>query len=126
MKKVGRVIEIINNMKILINYGANAGAKKGDSVRIIEQGEEITDPVTGNFLGTYDAIKAELEITTVYSDFSECQKIRRSYISPFESPLSRKYNTSSTESFDVNKTQETHRKTPDASEISVGDIVEIL
>lgn len=121
-----RVIEIIDNMSILINYGTNNGAKKGTKVRVIEVGEVVMDPKTGSVLGTYDAIKAELEITVVYEHFSKCQNISRDFISPFESPLARKYATTRAKTINVNEEESTNRKTPTSSSVSVGDIVEIL
>lgn len=80
------VIDIIDKFSILINYGEEQGAKKGDKTRIIIEGREIYD-TRENFLGTLDIIKDELEIVTVYNNFSICKKFKKkTRKNPYEIP----------------------------------------
>ena len=60
-KEYYRVIEIIDEYSILINYGSLNGASKGDEVRIIAIGPEVIDPISKSSLGTLDKVKAELQ-----------------------------------------------------------------
>lgn len=80
------VIDIIDKFSILINYGEEQGAKKGDKTRIVVEGRGIYD-TKKNFLGTLDIIKDELEIVTVYNNFSICNKIKKkARKNPYEIP----------------------------------------
>lgn len=69
----GRVIRILSSNELLINIGINQGAKEGQLFEIYEVGEEIFDPTTRKSLGTLDYIKAEVEIVTLYENFSSVQ-----------------------------------------------------
>lgn len=66
----GKVIRILSNEELLINIGSKKGAKEGALYEIYEQGETIKDPDTDSELGTLDYIKAEVEVVTVYKNFS--------------------------------------------------------
>ena len=86
MSKEYRVIEILNKNELLINYGSNQGASVGRKVTITIKGEEITDPETTEIPGTLDIIKGNLEIYTVYPNFSICRDLTyedRDIIKPF-------------------------------------------
>ena len=80
-----KIIAIENESTVLIDYGLNDGSKEGDVLRIIEPGEDlIIDDVN---YGSYDGIKAVIEVTAPYSRFSVCQRIVRSTTNLF-SPVS--------------------------------------
>lgn len=121
-----KVIRIINEETLIINYGYDKGAKIGDKVRIIQIGPEIYD-INNDSLGTLDHIKAELEIIQTYSKFSLCQKIVRKISNYLRDPLMNfnienksieKLNVDSNEINSVNLSKDTV--------IHVGDNVEIL
>ena len=70
-----KIIAIENENTVLINYGLNDGAKEGDVLRIIEPGEDLI--IDGVNYGSYDGIKAVIEVTAPYARFSVCQRIVR-------------------------------------------------
>jgi hypothetical protein len=69
-----RVIEIVNDKKILINYGIYQGAEVGDKIEIYEDGRKVIDPISHRDLGNWDYIKDTLSITQVFHLFSVCSK----------------------------------------------------
>lgn len=73
--KTFKVLTIVSEKSILVNYGKEDGAKVGDGLRIVSVGEMIIDPDTKEELGTFDYIKEELEVVFVYPKFSMCSKI---------------------------------------------------
>nr|WP_072537040.1 hypothetical protein [Anaerococcus mediterraneensis] len=119
-----KVIAILDNKRIAINYGRNNKASKRDVVRVIEVGPEIS--YEGENYGTMDTIKANLSIDTIYDKFSICTNrsiendMTRSIIGSF-SPKIRIY-----EDLNVNKEQISNLEKPDLSPISLGDAVEII
>ena len=50
-----KVIEIIDEYNIIIDYGFDKDAMQGEKLRIISKGEEVIDKATGNSLDTLDA-----------------------------------------------------------------------
>ncbi|WP_125772399.1 hypothetical protein [Companilactobacillus furfuricola] len=69
------VIRILDTQSIIINYGSSNGATNHQKFEIYERGQSIIDPMTNRNLGTLDYIKAQVEIVTVYHEFSICQYI---------------------------------------------------
>ena len=122
-----RVIEILDEYSILINYGRDEGAAEDDEVRIICTGPEVIDPLTGANIGTLDFIKANLTITTAYSKFSICKKIKTTISNPLLSPLSQFQSTSKTpRPLDIDKSKISNKKIPNNTTIEIGDLVEVL
>ena len=122
-----KVIEIIDEYSLLINYGSINGAIKGVDIRIISIGPEVTDPTTGEVLGTMDQIKAYLTITVVYDRFSICQRVKEKIVNSLLNPLSQLQITMREKSLlNVDEKDITHKKSPDDVVIRPGDIVEIL
>lgn len=122
-----KVIEILSNDKILINYGNSDGAKKGRNIRIILKGEDVLDYDTQRKLGTLDIIKEELEITTVYPNFSICEKIIIEEFNPFIPALNRTKKTIKSSKLKVNNEQISNRKfINNPPPIEIGDIVQII
>jgi len=122
-----RVIEILDEYSILINYGREHGANEDDEVRIVSTGPEIVDPVTKESLGTLDSIKSTLTIVTVYDKFSLCKKIITTTKNVLVSPLSQFQTTTKTSKLiNVDKDSISNKTTPDDTIIKIGDMVEIL
>lgn len=71
------IISIPDTKTLLIKGGVDQGINVGDEFRIISKGKEIIDPDSHEVLGTYDQVKAKLEVTQVYEKFSELKKIKR-------------------------------------------------
>lgn len=121
-----KVIEIIDEYNIIIDYGFDKDAMQGEKLRIIAKGEEVIDKATGNSLGTLDAIKAVVSVKTVYAKFSLCHRVRISEV-PMLSPLSELVHRSSREErLPVNPDMMTHRKIPNGGAIAVGDTAQLL
>lgn len=121
-----KVIEIIDEYNIIIDYGFDKDAMQGEKLRIISKGEEVIDKATGNSLGTLDAIKAVVSVKTVYAKFSLCHRVRI-LEAPMLSPLSELVHRSSREErLPVNPDMMTHRKIPNGGAIAVGDTAQLL
>lgn len=121
-----RVVEIISDQEILIDYGYEHGAAKGDLVVVYSAGEPIYDPETKKQIGTFDIIKEELSVSHVIPDFSVCTKTSNvpsfyASITALSNPLSviRK----STETLDVNQKQISNREWKKGGTISLNDSV---
>lgn len=121
-----KVIEIINNTDIIINYGLEDGASVGDKLRIIEKGAPVIDPDTSENLGSIDIIKTTLEVAVPYRKFSICRKYRTSNVELLN-PLSKFiYESKTVQELDVRPDQITNREIPRSSPISEGDIVVLI
>ena len=121
-----KVIEILDEYNIMINYGFDKGAVQGERLRSISKGEEVIDKETGANLGTLDAIKAVVSVKTVYAKFSLCHQVRTVEFT-IQSPLASMLQRSSTEErLPVNPDMMTHREIPSGGMISVGDTAQLL
>ncbi len=127
MKTGYKVIEILDEYSLIINYGETHGAEKGQEIRVIAIGPEISDPNTDEILGTLDKIKSILSITTVYKNFSICQKIENVVRNSLLDPLSQfQVTTQKKRPLNVDEKDMTHKTVPDEDIIKPGDPVEIL
>ncbi len=70
MAVYGRVIRIFNETTILVNAGRKEGLTMGDRVVVIEKGDEVKDPESGESLGELELVKAELRATDVQERMS--------------------------------------------------------
>lgn len=68
-----KVVKIIDEYLIVVNYGKIHNAKSGDILEIFEIGKEVFDPNNGNSLGTLDPIKGKLKVINVYEKMSLCK-----------------------------------------------------
>ena len=120
------VIEIIDNKTILIDYGFENGAAKGDRLRIYSVGERVTAP-DGTILGTLDPIKAVVAVETAYPQFSIC--IKPEVWAPFATamePFTQAVSENQKGVLNVDPQAMTHRKMPVADVIRVGDPAVVL
>ena len=117
------VIAIPNSNTILINYGLSKGAKRGQTLRIIEKGHHIL--IDEHDYGTYDAIKAIVEIQVPYEQFSECKLFNYSTISVL-SPLQSLLKQTKKEEMTLSGVTPTPMPMPPTiTPISVGDIAQL-
>jgi hypothetical protein len=70
MAMYGTVIRIFSETSLLVNIGAREGLTRGDRLVVIERGDEIRDPKTGESLGGLELIKAELTAVDVQERMS--------------------------------------------------------
>ena len=68
-----KVIEVIDESALLIDYGLKDGARKGNTLRIIEKGKPVV--IDGTNYGTLDAVKEVVEVDVPYENFSLCRKV---------------------------------------------------
>lgn len=120
MSEIFRVVKIISDYEIVVNAGSIHGIKKDDELEIFIPGEEITDPETGETLGTLDTIKANIIVKNVYEKMCVCvnsETITRSIFDPLQ-------NLSRTErkKLNVDSTEISGGLNPDRK-IRVGDLV---
>lgn len=122
-----KVIEIIDEFSILINYGRDDGAYEGDEIRVLSIGDEVVDPETKESLGTLDFVKDTLTIAIAYDSFSLCQKIETSHINVLTSPLSQfSKTTKEVKALNVDEKDFSHKSFSKEKTIKVGDTIEIL
>ena len=117
------VIAIPNSNTLLINYGINNGAKRGQTLRIIEKGPRIL--IDEHDYGTYDAIKAIVKIHAPYEQFSECKLFNYSTINVL-SPLQSLLKQTKKEEMTLSGVTPTPMPMPPTiTPISVGDIAQL-
>lgn len=117
-----KVIEIIDTLTILVDYGLDDGAEKGDCLRIYQKGDSVKDP-SGRVLGTLDIIKDVVQVIVPYNRFSICQK-QKTVSAPLLNPwveLAARAGRTVSQPLNVNPAEITNRKIPSPTPISVGD-----
>lgn len=70
---IGKVVKIPNEYTIIIN-ATNKVLSVGDEVCIYETATDIIDFDTNAKIGTFDFIKAKLEVVESYENYSVCKK----------------------------------------------------
>ena len=73
MEKTIKVVKIINEYQVVINAGSNDLIRDGQYLEIFVKGTPITDPETGDSLGTLDYVKAKLRVINVLPMMSVCE-----------------------------------------------------
>lgn len=119
-----KVIEIIDDTKIIINAGEEDDLYVGQSLNIVKKGTPVRD-LDGSELGTYDLIIERIMVNQVYSRFSICIKSPASSSSAYLNPVT-VYNaaiSANPPKMRVNMDKASHRKYPDQKIIEVGDDV---
>lgn len=69
---VGYVIQI-NGKKVIVDLGSETGVKEGDTLEIVQQGEEIIHPVTGQVLPAPLEVVGELKVVSTAPQISTCK-----------------------------------------------------
>lgn len=116
-----KVIEIISPKELLVSYGYENGAQKGDRLRILEKGDPII--IDNKNYGTYDAVKDEVTIHIAYEKFSLCKSATVINFAPLTGLL---VASTSSHSLNVDTSSLSNRKLPAITPIKVGDPVEVL
>ena len=115
-----KVLEVIDESSLLINFGLKDGAKKGNTLRIIEKGKPVV--IDGVDYGTLDAVKEIVEIDVPYEKFSICRKVIYKTENALN-PLSAFDRTMRLlRPMNVNEDELSHRELPPASPIKKGDL----
>ncbi len=117
-----KIIEIVNNTTVLIDYGFDEGAKSGDTLRIIKEGEPVI--IDGVNYGALDIVKDIIEVEVPYEKFSICKKITRKNINPIDPLISLQRTMTYINPLNVDRDQMSKRDVDGNSElIKKGDIV---
>lgn len=119
------VINIMNNKNIIIDYGISQGAKRGQKVRVILEGEKIFN-LDNIEIGTLDRIKETLEIVEIYDNFSICQKIISTLPLYSFAQLDLSQEIKKVQELNVDTEDITNLTFPSEQPIRKGDMVEIL
>lgn len=68
----GKVAKIVDERTVIINRGAEAGVREGMKFAILVEGDAVTDPDTGETLGTWEIVKDYVKTTHVQEKISVC------------------------------------------------------
>lgn len=68
-----KIVKIISEYKVVVNAGSNSYINEGDTLEVYQPGQEVTDPDTGESLGTLDFVKAKLRVVDVFPKMCVCE-----------------------------------------------------
>lgn len=69
---LGYVVSVSGN-EVVVDLGSEAGLKKGDTLELLQEGEQIIHPVTGKVLSAPMRIIGELKVVTASPQVSTCK-----------------------------------------------------
>lgn len=122
-KKFG-VAAIINEFKIIVNYGKRDGAHEGDKIKVLSDSyEDILDPFTSEPIGKIYNIKEFLTIDSVDEKNSTCIKDSQTTLNSFHKAISLSFNNDSNNRLRVEMKKPLQVKTGEP--IKTGDLIEI-
>lgn len=70
MEITGRVAKIADESRLVLNVGSAHGVKPGMHFVVFQEGEDVTDPESGESLGKMELVKAEVVIEHVQERMS--------------------------------------------------------
>ncbi len=73
----GAIMKVEGNV-VLINGGENVEIEEGDVFKVLRRGEELTDPETGESLGSEEEVIGKIEVIKVLKKFSKAKIIEGS------------------------------------------------
>lgn len=119
----GKIAKIVDESTFLINVGLKQGVQNGMRFVVFDEGEQVTDPDTGEVLGTWEIVKGELVVVNAQERLSMVQTPVRNVEMPGTLSAmmveASKGNKGEQERLSVNRTQMSGRPAP--KPISVGD-----
>ena len=124
MAKIYKVIKLLSDNSLIVDYGKNDGAYEGDDLRIFTPGEEVV--FQGTNYGTLDLIKADIEVVSVFPKFSVCQKINRRTVNSLGLTNYLTREIEEVQKLNMNKEEISNTFYKDTSPIKLGDLVKIL
>ncbi len=68
-----KIAKIIDEYRVVVNAGSNDFIKDDDFLEVYQPGQEVTDPDTGESLGTLDFVKAKLRVVDVFPKMCVCE-----------------------------------------------------
>ncbi|WP_304118232.1 CsgG/HfaB family protein, partial [Phascolarctobacterium succinatutens] len=70
------VVAAVNNDKIYIDLGSDAGAHVGEKYIVFREGNVVTHPVTGEIIAVEENYFAQLKVVEVNSNYSVCEIVK--------------------------------------------------
>jgi hypothetical protein len=121
----GKIAKIVDESTFLINVGLKEGVQNGMRFVVFDEGEEVTDPDTGEVLGIWEIVKGELVVVNVQERLSMVQTPVKKVETPGTLSAmmveASKGKAEEREHLSVDRTQMSGRPAP--KPISVGDSV---
>jgi Curli production assembly/transport component CsgG len=72
---LGYVVSV-NGKEVVVDLGSEAGLKKGDTLELLQEGEQIIHPVTGKVLSAPMRIIGKLKVVTSSPQVSMCKVVK--------------------------------------------------
>ena len=69
---LGYVVSV-NGKEVVVDLGTEAGLKDGDTLEIVQEGDQILHPVTGQVLSAPMKVVGELKVVTASAQISTCK-----------------------------------------------------
>ena len=66
----GRLIKILDSKRVIVDIGFKDGINKDMKFFIYEEGEDIIDPITGEFIDKLEIVKHRLKVSHIQEKFS--------------------------------------------------------
>jgi len=124
ISKLYKVIKLLSDNSLIVDYGKNDGAYEGDELRIFTPGEDII--FQGTNYGTLDLIKTDIEVVSVFPKFSVCQKIDRKTVNALGLTNYLTREIEEVQKLNLNKEEISNIFYKDKTPIKLGDFVKIL
>ena len=71
--KIGKVVEVLDEFRVVVNRGAADGVRNGDRFLIFELGPEIKDPESGESLGKLEVVRGTARVVHLQEKMATVQ-----------------------------------------------------
>lgn len=78
----GKVAEVLDKYRVVVNIGEDDGVEEGMEFEIFEEKGGYVDPDTGEDLGTREVVKAHVEVVELYDKMSVLKSAETERYSP--------------------------------------------
>ena len=72
-----RVAKILSNTEVVLACGSDQQVQTGDEFLIYEEGDTITDPATGQALGSLEILKGRVEVIHVMAKICTARSVKQ-------------------------------------------------
>jgi len=69
----GKIAKILSDTLVIVNLGAMHGIRLGTIFTILAEGDEVTDPDSGEVLGNWEVPKGHVVVTNVQDRLCTCE-----------------------------------------------------
>lgn len=74
-KRSGKVVKVLNQFEVVVNLGSLAGVGESDVFVVYAPGDELTDPDTGESLGTLEMVRGKAQAAHVQEKLTTLRSI---------------------------------------------------